>query len=78
MCPTLVLAQITRAKASADLVVAAKEGDLATVQDCLAKKADIETKSVRSMFTCDVVSGIDVWPACCTFLSIRSPLFLLV
>jgi hypothetical protein len=39
-------------------VPAAKRGDVATVQGCLSKKANIETKDVRSMLACDVVSGI--------------------
>jgi hypothetical protein len=39
-------------------VPAAQRGDVATVQDCLSKKANIETKDVSSMLACDVVSGI--------------------
>jgi hypothetical protein len=39
-------------------VPAAKRGDVATVQDCLSKKANIETKDVSSMLACDVVSRI--------------------
>jgi hypothetical protein len=52
----LVLSQVTQAKATADLVPAAQEGDLATVQECLSKKANIDVKAVRSRFTCDVMS----------------------
>ena len=37
---------------------AAQRGDVATVQDCLSKKANIETKDVSSMLACDVVSRI--------------------
>ena len=59
LCSTLVLSSChSQAKASADLVPAAKLGDLATVQDCLSKKANIETKNVSSMLACDVVSCI--------------------
>ena len=49
---------VTQAKATADLVPAAFKGDLATVLDCLSKKANIETKVVRSILACAVVSGI--------------------
>jgi hypothetical protein len=54
----LILSYIIQAKAKAELVPAAEEGDLATVQDCLSKMANIEFKVVRSMPTCDVVSDI--------------------
>jgi len=49
---------VSQAKATADLLPAARRGDVATVQDCLSKKANIETKDVSSMLACDVVSGI--------------------
>jgi hypothetical protein len=49
----------------ADLVRAAQRGDVATVQDCLSKKANIETNDVSSMLACDVVSGISLT---CTLL----------
>jgi len=49
---------VSQVKATADLVPAAQRGDLATVQDCLSKKANIETKLVRSMIACNVVSGM--------------------
>ena len=37
---------------------AAGRGDVATVQDCLSKKANIETKDVRAMLPCAVAPGI--------------------
>ena len=49
---------LTQAKATADLLPAAERGDVATVQDCLSKKANIETKDVRSMLAYDAVSSI--------------------
>jgi len=49
---------VSQAKATAALVPAAERGDVATVQDCLSKKANIETKDVRSMLACDTVSSI--------------------
>jgi len=55
---TLVLPLVTQAKATAELVPAAREGDLATVQDCLSMKANIEIKHVRCRFTRDLVMGI--------------------
>ena len=54
----MVLALVTQEKATADLVPAAEEGDLATVQDCLSKKANIETNVVRSMLASGVLSCI--------------------
>jgi hypothetical protein len=47
----LAYSLVIQAKANADLVPAAEKGDLATVQDCLSKKANIETDVVRCMFT---------------------------
>jgi len=44
--------------ASTDLVAAADKGDLATVQDCLSKNANVEIKDVRRVFALDVLSGI--------------------
>ena len=49
---------LTQEKATADLLPAAQRGDVATVQDCLLKKANIETKDVRFMLACDAVSSI--------------------
>jgi len=51
----LLLALVSQKKATADLVRAAEKGDLATVQDCLSKKANIETQPVRCMLTCCAV-----------------------
>ena len=59
LCSTLVLSSChSQAKASADLVPAAKLGDLATVQDCLSKKANIDTKWVRCVVAYNVISGV--------------------
>jgi len=49
-----VLSLTIQEMATAELVPAAEKGDLATVQDCLSKKANAETKEVRSKFACDV------------------------
>jgi len=49
---------VSQEKATADLLPAAQRGDVATVQDCLSKKANIETKYVRSMLACEAVSSI--------------------
>ena len=54
---------VSQEKATADLLPAAQRGDVATVQDCLSKKANIETKDVSSMLACDVVS--------CTFFELH-------
>lgn len=48
LCP--VLSFVAQAKATAELVPAAQIGDSTTVLDCLAKKANIETKMVHVMF----------------------------
>ena len=59
LCSTLVLSSChSQAKALADLVPAAKLGDLATVQDCLSKKANIDTKWVRCVVAYNVISGV--------------------
>ena len=39
---------------------AAERGDLATVQDCLSMKANIEIKHVRCRFTRDLVMAIEL------------------
>jgi len=57
-CATLLLSQVTRANATIDLGPAAEKGDLATVQACLSKKANIETIVVRPIFSCVAVSYI--------------------
>jgi len=61
LCAHLVLHSfplVSQAKATADLLPAAQRGDVATVQDCLSKKANIETKDVRSVLACEAVSCI--------------------
>ena len=56
LCSTLVPTLVTQSKATAELVPAAKEGDLVTVQNCLSKEAIIDTQDmVRSLFACDLV-----------------------
>ena len=56
---TFLFSFATQAKATADLVRAAERGDLATVQDCLSKEANIETTDwVRCVFIRAVVPGI--------------------
>ena len=49
---------VSQEKATADLLPAAQRGDVATVQDCLSKKANIDATNVSSMLACDVVSRI--------------------
>jgi len=61
-CSTLAGSFVTQEKASTELVPAAGKGDLATVQDCLSRKANIENKVVRCMFTGDVESDISFFP----------------
>jgi len=48
----------SQSKATAELVPAAKEGDLVTVQNCLTKKANIETQVVRFMCIHNVALNI--------------------
>jgi len=59
LCATLVLSSChSQAKATADLVPAAERGDVATVQDCLSKKANIENGDVSPIFACNIVLNI--------------------
>ena len=58
LCSTLTHSLVNQATATAELVPAARHGDLVSVQDCLSKMANVETKLVRCIFNCDVLSGI--------------------